>query len=228
MQKVNSKVLSQNDPYAIKVGADIIKKGGLIVAPTDTLYGILADATSYTAVEKLYELRRPSRKPFIVLIPNTLWAEKLCGRLDYRILRLLSFPGLTVVLGKSSQLFYFLGIKSVALRVPQKGFVRKLLMLLDKPLVAPSANQEGKPPARRVEEAIAFFGEKVDLYIDGGSCYGRPSTVVDLRKNVYREGCLSKKTVEKIFELTCKIPCPEQALSQYFLYPCRSLPKQGS
>ncbi|MDQ7082312.1 MAG: Sua5/YciO/YrdC/YwlC family protein [Aquificota bacterium] len=98
-----------------------LKQGKPVVVPTDTIYGIVADALSYRAVQLLRKIRRPSGKPFIVLIPDPSWAGKLGLVADKRVLRLLSVPGLTLVLEKRGGIFHWLGRESVAVRYPRRG-----------------------------------------------------------------------------------------------------------
>jgi len=141
-----------------------------VVAPTDTIYGILADATLPEAVGRLYRIRRPSRRPFIVLLPDPLWAEK----------------------------FSHLGARTVAVRYPRRGFVMKLLRKLNRPLVAPSANREGEPPARSVGEALAYFGADVDLYVEGDTSVGKASAVVDAEGRIYRSGGYTPESLTRV------------------------------
>jgi len=206
---LRERVVVHSDPSAVERGCEVLRKGGLVVAPTDTIYGVLADATSAQAVERLYRIRRPSRKPFIVLIPDLAWVGKLGLLAGCRELRLLNVPALTLRLPKTATSHHHLGAGSLAVRYPRRGFVLRLLKRFNRPVVAPSANREGCPPARSVEEAIAYFGEEVDLYVDGGRCAGKASAVVDSRGKVYRAGSYSPESIGRIFLLICRIPCPE-------------------
>jgi Putative translation factor (SUA5) len=182
----------------------VLKEGGIVCAPTDTIYGLLADAGNRKAVERLYEFRRPSGRPFIVLIPDVEDALNF----DIRMPRL-GFPllslGLTVIFQKRTTIPTYLTRwrKSLALRVPIRGaFITKLMKEFGRPLVAPSANPEGLPPARNVKEAMDYFGDKVDLYVRGPRLEGRPSTIVkfvsDKTIKIIREGSVPK---EKVFQI---------------------------
>ncbi|AAC06854.1 L-threonylcarbamoyladenylate synthase [Aquifex aeolicus] len=185
---------------ALKEAVEILKKGGIIVAPTDTLYGILADATNEEAVKRLYKIRRPSGKPFLVLLPDESWLEKLCLDVKEEHKKLLKVEGLTLVFRKTCDKLDYVSKGTLAVRLPQKGFIRDLLSELKKPVVAPSVNPEGKKPAESVEEAYNYFGNKVDLYIDAGVIKGEPSTILDLTEGVkiLREGKVKKEEIEKI------------------------------
>jgi L-threonylcarbamoyladenylate synthase len=182
----------------------VLKEGGIVCAPTDTIYGLLADADNRKAVERLYELRRPSGRPFIVLIPDVEDALNFDIRMPRLGFALLGF-GLTVIFQKRTTIPTYLTRwrKSLALRVPSQGtFITKLMKEFGGPLVAPSANPEGMPPARDVKEAMDYFGDKIDLYVRGAKLEGKPSTIVkfvsDKAIKIVREGNVPK---EKVFQI---------------------------
>jgi len=228
MPEPDSKVVAQDNPLSLVRAAEVLKRGGLVVAPTDTIYGILADATLPEAVGRLYRIRRPSRRPFIVLLPDPLWAEKLGLGVNCRVLRLLSVPGLSVVVPKLSSLFSHLGARTVAVRYPRRGFVMKLLRKLNRPLVAPSANREGEPPARSVGEALAYFGADVDLYVEGDTSVGKASAVVDAEGRIYRSGGYTPESLTRVLEISGKIPCPERVPLRRPRSPCKLPQGRGS
>ncbi|MFS8118184.1 MAG: L-threonylcarbamoyladenylate synthase [Microcoleus sp.] len=160
-----------------------LKTGQLVVARTDTLYGILATVANQTAVAKLFTLKeRASHKPLIILIAST--NQLLEGSLwpvAYQTLAHKYWPGpVTIVVPVTELVPQYLhrGSGSVAYRVPGN---LELCQLLEQtgPLVAPSANPEGTPPARDVEQAIAYFGDDVAVYVDGGEVHdAAPSRIV--------------------------------------------------
>jgi L-threonylcarbamoyladenylate synthase len=185
----------------------VLKEGGIVCAPTDTIYGLLADAGNRKAVERLYELRRPSGRPFIVLIPDVEDALNFDIRIPKLGFILLSL-GLTVIFQKRTTIPTYLTRwrKSLALRVPSQGtFITKLMKKFGGPLVAPSANPEGMPPARDVKEAMDYFGDKIDLYVRGAKLEGKPSTIVkfvsDKAIKIVREGNVPKEKVLQIVRL---------------------------
>jgi L-threonylcarbamoyladenylate synthase len=182
----------------------VLREGGIVCAPTDTIYGLLADAGNRKAVERLYEFRRPSGRPFIVLIPKVEDALNFDIRMPKLGFALLS-AGITVIFQKRTTIPTYLTRwrKSLALRVPIQGtFITKLMKKFGGPLVAPSANPEGMPPARDVKEAMDYFGDKVDLYVRGAKLEGKPSTIVkfvsDKTIKIVREGNVPK---EKVFQI---------------------------
>ncbi|MDQ7037931.1 MAG: L-threonylcarbamoyladenylate synthase, partial [Aquificota bacterium] len=193
-----SRAVSEKDPRAPRTASEVLSAGEFVVAPTDTIYWILADATNFTAVRRLYELRRPSRRPFIVLLPDLSWTGKMGLEVDPLSGRLLLKPFITVVLRKRGGLFHWLGRESLAVRIPRRGFVRRVLELLGRPVVAPSANREGKPPARSVEEAVRYFGDEVSLYVDGGVISGRPSALIGMEDSpkVLRRGPYTEESLK--------------------------------
>lgn len=201
MRRLSSRVVDEADPSALRLASEVILKKGFVIAPTDTIYGILADALSYHAVRRLKEIRRPSGRPFLVLLPDPSWVGKLGLVVQKRHLRLLSVRGLTIALEKRAGLYHWLGRETIAVRLPGGSFVLRLLRKVGRPLVAPSANPEGKPPALSVEEAVNYFGDKVSLYIDGGRIEGMPSTVVRFGGDgleVIRRGSLSEESLNRI------------------------------
>lgn len=200
MQRVSSR-----SPEAVRLAYEALSKGEFVVAPTDTIYGILADALNYEAVQKLKRLRRPSGRPFLVLVPDVFWVRKLGLDVGRRATKLLAVPSLTLILKKKKNLYHWLGSQTVAVRCPKKGFIMNLLKDFGRPIVAPSANLEGEPPARTIEEAIDYFGDSVSLYVDGGKIEGKPSTILELTDGdikVIRRGKLSSSSLKRLLRRT--------------------------
>ncbi|WP_457601400.1 L-threonylcarbamoyladenylate synthase [Hydrogenivirga sp.] len=202
MPRVNSKVVRE-DAEGVAKSIEHLSRGDFVVAPTDTIYGILADALSYASVMRLRRLRRPSGRPFIVLIPDLSWVGKLGLEADKSVLRLLTLPKTTLVLKKRTPLYHWLGRDSLAVRYPRRGFIHTLLKRFGRPLVAPSANPEGKLPARDIYEAMEYFGEGVSVYVKGGKTEGSPSAVIRLgegRIEVLRRGWMSGDSLRRVLE----------------------------
>ncbi len=163
--------------------AQILLDGGVGVVPTDTLYGLVAAAKDPSAVARIFELKqRDSAKPLIVLIPSESSLAEfgiVPTETQSTILRKL-WPGpISVILDCPREEFAHLhrGTHAVAFRMPALPTLRALLSRTG-PLVAPSANPEGCPPAATIAEARAYFGDAVDFYEDGGTRSGLPSTLV--------------------------------------------------
>ncbi|MDD5068398.1 MAG: L-threonylcarbamoyladenylate synthase [Candidatus Pacebacteria bacterium] len=161
----------------------ILKNDGVGIIPTDTLYGLVGSAISAKAVERIYELRqRDKDKPCIILISSIDDVEKFGVVLSEKLReQILGFwPGkVSIIFGVADEKFAYLhrGGKSLAFRLPQDGNLLKILKKTG-PLVAPSANPQDFLPARTIDEAKKYFGEKADFYEDGGVLNGRPSAVI--------------------------------------------------
>ena len=190
-----------------KKAEEVLKSGGIVVAPTDTLYGILADALNPEAVEKVYKLKkRKGNKPVIVLIPSVEYLKLFDVYPKKEEIKLLKHGGITVIIPlKDSKKFFYLhrGAGSIAFRIPKKEELIKLMKNIKKPLIAPSANPEGKNPAKDIDEAVAYFGDSIDLYIDGGEIKSSiPSTIVKVNSQVQiiREGSVKKEHIDKIIK----------------------------
>ena len=166
---------------ALRLAAEALSQGGLVVIPTDTVYGV-ASSLSPEAVRKLFALkRRPLEKPMALLVSSRQAAEELAvfgerasDAADE------SWPGaLTLVLPTKPGVERVEGAigDSVGLRVPDHEFTRDLLTATG-PLVVTSANLTDEPTGSSIDEVATALGESVSLYIDGGSLTGAPSKVV--------------------------------------------------
>ncbi len=163
----------------------MIKKDGVGVLPTDTLYGIVGSAFSKRVVERIYALKgRNTKKPFIVLIHSILDLKKFGIKIAPAQKKILDsvWPGpVSVILPCPQKKFEYLhrGTKSLAFRLPKNRMLREILKKTG-PIVAPSANPEGLPPAATVAEARKYFGGSVDFYLAGGRKVGKPSKIISL------------------------------------------------
>jgi len=168
-----------------KKAEEILKKDGVAVLPTDTLYGIIGSALSKKTVERIYKIKgRNENKPFIVLITSYKDLEIFGIKIDKNQANILGkfWPGkVSVILPcKFAKWKYiYREMNSIAFRmIGQKN--QNLFNLIKKvgPLVAPSVNPEGEKPAENTKEAKNYFGDLVDLYIKGGDRKLKPSTLV--------------------------------------------------
>ena len=184
----------------IPLGVEAVNKGFPVVLPTDTLYGICADATNPKAVEKVYTLKwRNPKKPLIVLIENLLWLEKFFGIVpSEEAKKLLLYPKpISVVIPVKGFEYLTRGGEGIAFRFVKEGFVKEFLKALGKPIVAPSANWEGYPPAKDPFQAFLYFGGGVAIYFNGGILKGYPSALISLvnheKIEILRKGNLSEE-----------------------------------
>ncbi|MFH1192712.1 MAG: L-threonylcarbamoyladenylate synthase [Candidatus Jorgensenbacteria bacterium] len=164
----------------------VIKKGGVGVLPTDTIYGLVGSALSQKTVERIYRIRRRNpKKPVIVLIAALADLRRFGVKPAPRVKVFLKkiWPGpYSVVLSCPHKKFAYLhrGTETLAFRLPEPKWLRELLRATG-PLVAPSANPEGKPPAKNIAEAKKYFGEKADFYMHGVT-HGAPSTLLEVKR----------------------------------------------
>jgi L-threonylcarbamoyladenylate synthase len=190
--------------------ATCLAAGGLVAFPTETVYGLGADATNATAVAKLYEAKgRPSFNPLIAHVPDLLAAERLAV-FDAAARRLAAkfWPGpLTLVLKKRAGCtvaeLATAGLDSIAVRVPSHELARDIIRKLGRPVVAPSANQSGHVSPTTAQHVLDDLGGRIDLIIDGGPTHvGVESTIVALldRPLLLRPGGIPRDAVRNALE----------------------------
>ncbi len=181
----------------IKEAAGVLKNAGLVIIPTDTVYGIAADATNIEALKKLSEIKNRSKdKPFALLIAGRDKAEELAVDIPVAAYKLMGkfWPGpLTIILKDKN------GGK-VGLRMPDNQIALKIIAQTGVPLACPSANLSGKVAPKSFQEAASDLGAQVELAVDGGDCKtGLESSVADLSNNsiqVLRESAVKKEDIE--------------------------------
>lgn len=191
----------------LKKAADIIKNGGLVAFPTETVYGLGADAKNSDAVKKIYEAKgRPSDNPTIVHIANSSDLESISENVteDMKILMEKFWPGpLTMVVTKSESIPYVTtgNLDSVGVRMPENEIARKLISLSETPIAAPSANISGRPSPTTYQHVVDDLWGKIDAIIKSGECrIGIESTVVDMTSNIpmiLRPGYITKTDMEE-------------------------------
>jgi len=184
---------------------EVIRSGGVVVYPTDTLYGLGADPKNPAALRKLFTLKnRQADQPILLLIndPGMVrdWAAEVSSQAGDMTRKF--WPGpLTLVFKAKADVLPELtaGTGTIGLRVPGSELCRRLLAFLGTALTGTSANLSGGPNPLTAAEAAALFGNRVDLVLDGGSAVGgRPSTVVDVsgdRTRVIREGTIPSRDI---------------------------------
>jgi L-threonylcarbamoyladenylate synthase len=170
----------------IEKGVRILKKGGVIAFPTDTVYGLGADAFNSRAVERIYEIKnRPHHQQLPLLIADRFQLTAMAGEVPAIAWFLADrfWPGgLTLVLPKADSLPPHLARgPSIAVRVPNHPVCLALIQHLGNPIIGTSANISGQPPALTADEVGQQLGEKIDFIINGGRCPGtKESTLVDV------------------------------------------------
>jgi len=176
----------QADEEALERAAQILRAGGLVAFPTETVYGLGADATNANAVAGIFQAKgRPDFNPLICHVPDLAAAEKL-GIFDdtARVFARAFWPGaLTLVVRKQPDCpvadEVSAGLDTIAIRVPDHPLAQALLHKVQRPLAAPSANRSGAVSPTHAEHVVESLGDKVDLVLDGGPCaVGLESTVL--------------------------------------------------
>lgn len=154
---------------------EVIKEGGIAVMRTDTLYGLVADAYNEKSVKRIYDIKnRNPLKPVIVLVSDYEQLASFGVSVTENLRAKLGtyWPGkVSIILEpkdtKIDTHYIHKGTEGIAFRIPDNKELQKILSDVG-PLVAPSANPEGMPPAKNIQEAIDYFGDTVDYYVDGG------------------------------------------------------------
>lgn len=202
-------VRQASDPGAIAEAARILRNGGLVAFPTETVYGLGADATDDRAVARVFEAKnRPEFNPLIVHVPDIAAARLLVEWSDAaQALAERFWPGpLSLVLPRlpdcAVSRLAGAGLPTLAVRAPRGGASRKLLRETGRPVAAPSANPAGAVSPTRAEHVVDWLGDAVDLVLDDGPCaVGIESTVVDLgadKPALLRPGGLPVEEIEAV------------------------------
>lgn len=188
-------------------GIQILKRGGVIAFPTDTVYGLGADAFNPRAVERIYEIKkRPRHLPLPLLIGNVeqlaVLAVKPLPEIALFLARRFWPGGLTLVVPKAAHLPGYLGNINIAVRVPAHPICLALIQAINNPLIGTSANISGTPSMVTAGEVKQQLGNEVDLIIDGGRCPGgSESTVVDVTGTgavILRHGIIPEEEINRV------------------------------
>ncbi len=178
--------------YAANEVAKVVKDGGVVISPTDTVYGILADAFNTDAVFRIYKIKgREKDKPLLILLENEKYL-KLFSDMQIPEIVKKNIPGeLTFIMPLSKNLKYnFDFLKStVAVRIPKDDYMQ-LILKETPPLVAPSANISGKGIIYDGDKIVEIFKDKADLIVNAGLIEKKlPSTLYDsINKKILRQG----------------------------------------
>jgi len=195
----------------LEEAASIIKNGGLVAIPTETVYGLGADGLNSEALKKIFLAKnRPMDNPLILHISDISQVYDLAKDVkesDIKILEKL-WPGpLTVILNKKDSIpnEVTAGLDTVAIRMPDNKITRKFIEICDRPLAAPSANLSTKPSPTSAGDVYEDMNGRIDAIIDGGPCtIGIESTVLDLTEDhpkILRPGFYTKEMLEKYWDI---------------------------
>ncbi|ANM28992.1 hypothetical protein ABI59_04340 [Acidobacteria bacterium Mor1] len=187
-----------------------LRKGGVLAIPTETFYGLAADAENAEAVARLNNLKgKDDRSPILLLVADVEQARAAAGEVPPRFEKLAAmfWPGpLTLVLPAGPRLPERIGggTGTVGLRVPGLGLPRRLAGALERPITGISANRSGQPASRTAAEVAQALPEGIDLILDGGPTPGgAPSTVLDLTREhprLLREGAVPLSALRRYLD----------------------------
>jgi L-threonylcarbamoyladenylate synthase len=218
MTALSATRMAKADAAAAADAARVLAAGGLVAFPTETVYGLGADATSGPAVARLYDAKgRPAFNPLIAHVADIADAERL-ARFDADAARLAKdfWPGpLTLVLPKAAGCpvaeLAMAGLDTIAVRVPAHEVARDILAAFGKPVVAPSANRSGHVSPTCAEHVAADLAGRIDLIVDGGATpVGVESTIVACLGEpvLLRPGGLPRAAIERSLRRSLADPAP--------------------
>lgn len=193
----------------IRRAADIIASGGLVAMPTETVYGLAADATNDRAVARIFEAKgRPRINPLIVHVSDLDMAKRfvVLGPLAEQLAGAFWPGALTLVLARrpdcAISLLASAGLDTLAVRAPDNAIAQALIKTANRPLAAPSANRSGAVSPTRAEHVRESLGDRVDYILDGGPCpVGVESTIVKLENEnviLLRPGGVGAEEIERV------------------------------
>ena len=205
MCKIKTQILSEKD---VAVAAQILKSGGLVAIPTETVYGLAANALNEAAVQKIFAAKgRPSDNPLIVHISEIDEIYNLVSEFPAKAQKLADafWPGpLTMILKKSRVVPNIIsgGLDSVAIRLPANSVARKIIKVAGCPLAAPSANLSGSPSPTKTAHVIADLFGKINAIVDAGACnVGVESTVISFctdNPKILRPGAVTPEQLRNV------------------------------
>lgn len=201
----------KSDPQTgsqINKAAELLKAGKLVAFPTETVYGLGADATNSAAVRRIFEAKgRPSTNPLIVHVAGVMAAKRFAARWPHeaRILAQQFWPGpLTLVLPKADEIVpeVSAGLNTIGIRMPNHPLTIQLLRAFEGALAGPSANKSNHLSPTTAQHVRDELGDSVDMILDGGPCsVGIESTVLDLSGDaprILRPGAVTREQIEKL------------------------------
>ena len=186
---------------------NILKNNGIIIFPTETVYGIGGNALCDEVIDKIYEVKqRPREKALNIMLASIDDIEKyaeITSELDRKIIKNFMPGPITIILKKKPNFGngFTLSNNTIGIRIPDNKIINSILKKLDFPIIAPSADISGKPSAVEVSDIIKNFDNKVDAIINGGRAnLGISSTIVQVTNNkikILRQGRITKDDILK-------------------------------
>lgn len=201
-------ILNGDEPASIEKALTILRRGDIVAFPTETVYGLGADALNPYAVAKIFEVKkRPRFDPLIVHICERHWLSAFAGHVPAEIIRLTDrfWPGpLTVILPKKPIIpdIVTAGLTTVGIRMPSHPVALNLIKSLRNPIAAPSANPFGYMSPTKAGHVAKMLKDRLPLILDGGdSVFGIESTIVSYRDNrvyLHRHGAITVEELEEV------------------------------
>ena len=190
----------------LEQAAELLRNGGLVGVPTETVYGLAGNGLDEAAVHRIYEVKgRPELKPLALMVPDADGMERYCVAVPQAAKALAErfWPGpLSIVLKARTDLVPEIvraGGETVSLRCPDHALTLQALKLAGVPFAAPSANPSGSPSPKTAGEVLGYFDGQIEAVIDGGPCgLGRESTILDMSHTPYRvlrQGALAAEEI---------------------------------
>ena len=220
---VNTILFTENTKENIEKAAEIIRRGGLLGIPTETVYGLGANALNADACRRIYEAKgRPQDTPLIIHVPDASWLSRYCEKVPESAYRLAEafWPGpLTMILPKKEIVPYRTtgGLETVGVRCPNHPVTLAVIAAADVPIAAPSGNTSGRPSPTSAADMLEDMDGKIDGIFDGGPCgVGVESTIIDLTcqpPRLLRAGGLPLEELERVLGTVLVDKCITQLMT---------------
>ncbi len=211
--EVETLQLKSDQPTALQQAAQLLRNGEPVAFPTDTVYGLGANALDSTAVNKIYTAKgRPEEKPLLLLIHDRHQLQRFVREIPAAALPLMDafWPGpLTLVFPLQPDIVapeVTRGLDTIGVRMPNHETALELLRLADVPIAAPSANLSGNPSPTTAAQVADDLNGHIAAIVDGGACeIGEASTIVDMTTmppTILRQGAVTKAQLEQTLGIT--------------------------
>ena len=220
---MNTILFTENTKENIEKAAEIIRRGGLLGIPTETVYGLGANALNADACRRIYEAKgRPQDNPLIIHVPDASWLLRYCEKVPESAYRLAEafWPGpLTMILPKRGIVPYRTtgGLETVGVRCPNHPVTLAVIAAADVPIAAPSGNTSGRPSPTSAADMLEDMDGKIDGIFDGGPCgVGVESTIIDLTcqpPRLLRAGGLPLEELERVLGTVLVDKCITQLMT---------------
>lgn len=207
-QLIRQNINGNSEPDGIRRAAELLRMGGLVAIPTETVYGLAANALNPVAVARIFKAKgRPQDNPLIVHLASPEDLPPFVLEVPGQAKKLMEafWPGpLTIILPKSTLIpdIVSAGLETAAFRMPSHPVANAIIRAAGVPLAAPSANLSGSPSPTRAEHVLADLNGRIEAVVDGGECgVGVESTVVTLAggvARVLRPGGVTPEQIEKV------------------------------